>query len=302
MLTLWPQELAFQVVQKVSLEKHWMYPRFIGHVVGKTSLVISGGALWKRTRAIFNPGFSAGHLTTLIPSIVDDVLVYLDILSKLADSEKIAPIEDLLARLTIDIMGHIVLDHDLNSQTGENKLVMAFREAVKWTPNPVMTHKIFSLNPIRAYAHWYYARVMDNYIKRVIQDRLDSRSSGIGQRGVGVKSERRPIIDLAVDEYLLQENNQKKSINVDSAFQQLAIDQMKTFLFAGHDTSSSTICYIYLLLSLNPKSLQRIRKEHDDVFKTRDNIAEIIKKTPHLLNEIPYTTAVIKGTSSQNVN
>jgi hypothetical protein len=60
----------------------------------------------KKTRAMFNPGFSASHLTTPIPSIVEDVLIFWDILDNLSRSGEVTPIEDLLARLTIDIMGH----------------------------------------------------------------------------------------------------------------------------------------------------------------------------------------------------
>lgn len=47
------------------------------------------------------------------------------------------PIEEPLAGLTVDVMGHLVLDHDLNSQIGENDLVTAFRKAFYLTPNPV---------------------------------------------------------------------------------------------------------------------------------------------------------------------
>ena len=279
-----------------------MYPRFVGHIVGKTSMIYTEGPQWKKSRTLFNPGFSAGHLMTLIPSIVDDVLIFCNVLDGLAKSGRVTPIEDKLARLTIDIMGHIVLDHDLNSQTGENELVSAFRKAVHWTPHPIATHPILNLNPVRAFAHWYYARVMDNYIKRVIQERLALRSSD----SVGGENEkrngRRPAIDLAVDEYLQGDQGQASVDSVDETFQQLAIDQMKTFIFAGHDTSSSTICYIYHLLNLNQDSLEKVRREHDEVFGTgSSSTAELIKKNPRLLNELPFTTAVIKGKYSPNL-
>jgi hypothetical protein len=129
---------------------------------------------------------------TLIPSIVDDVLIFSQVLDDLFQTKKMTPIEDLLARLTIDIMGHIVLDHDVNSQIGKNDLVTAFRKAVYWTPSPIATHPILNFNPFRAFAHWYYARITDNYIKKVIQDRLVLRQSQNDE--VKNISRRRPAI------------------------------------------------------------------------------------------------------------
>jgi cytochrome P450 len=126
----------------------------IGHISGSTSLLLIGGEKWKKIRSLFNPGFAIGHLMTLVPSIVDDGLIFWDKLNELSNSQKVTPLEDLLARLFIDIMGHIILDHDLNAQTTENELVSAFRSAVEWTPIAMATHWIFNLNPMRQFYHW----------------------------------------------------------------------------------------------------------------------------------------------------
>jgi cytochrome P450 len=63
------------------------------------------GAEWKRTRGMFNPGFALSHLMTLVPSIVDDTKIFCRKFGELADSKEVEPIEELVARLTIDIMG-----------------------------------------------------------------------------------------------------------------------------------------------------------------------------------------------------
>ncbi len=143
--------------------------------------------------------------------------------------------------------------------------------------------------------HWYYARKMDNYLKKVIQDRVEKRialtDGKKDEMETNTKTSKRPAIDLAIDEFIMTEGEGK----VSEEFQQVAIDQMKTFLFAGHDTSSSTMSYVYHLLNLHPEELARVTKEHDDVFGDIDGTAEKIKNDPKLLNELPYTTAVIKG-------
>lgn len=67
----------------------------------------------------------------------------------------------------------------------------------------------------------------------------------------------------------------------------------------GHDTSSTTICYIYHLLSLHPESLAKARQEHDDVFgkgTTYTQTGYLIKQDPNILNKLPFTLSVIKET------
>jgi cytochrome P450 len=283
-------------VSQSSLPKFWVYPKFIGHITGMKSMILTEGAEWRRARTLFNPGFAPSHLTTLVPNIVDDTQIFCGILADLSESQKVTPIDDLLANLTIDIMGHIVLDHDLKSQTTGNELVEAFRNAVYWTPNSKLIHPIFNLNLVRVFAQWYHARRMNNYIRKVIRERLALRNTRAGE--TNVKPSRRPAIDLAIDTYLLSDKSDEEtsaqSIGSEE-FEQVCIDQMKTFLFAGYDTTSSTLCFIYHMLNLHPTALAKVRKEHDGVFGTSSSIAAVIKGSPKLLNDLPYTTAVIKG-------
>ena len=82
-----------------------------------------------------------------------------------------------------------------------------------------------------------------------------------------------------------------------STFRDFATSQLKVFVFAGHNTTASTICYIYHNLWRSPSALARIREEHNSVFGRRIEAAEtLIQSDPHLLNALPFTIAVIKET------
>lgn len=283
--------------QATVLPKHPDVKKFVSHLCGKTSMIFAEGEEWKRSRSLFSPGFSSGHLLTLMGSIVDDTLVFWNVLAKRANSKDIFQLEDAAARVTIDIMGHVVLDHDLNSQISENELVSAFRSGVEWTPGAMKTKRwAGSDNPYAIYMRWNNARIMDKYLGKIVDERYSKRN-----QKVEPTSRHKPALDLAVGEYITQQRELglgTKETGVDSTFRQIAIDQMKTFLFAGHDTSSSTICYIYHLLNLHPASLAKVREEHDEVFGKETSQAAIrLKEDPHLINKLPYTLAVIKGKS-----
>ena len=279
--------IAVQVAQTHSLPKHPVLGDFVKHIVGPTSMLTLSGEEWKRSRAMFNPGFSSTHLMTLAGGIVDDTLTFCEVLSEHAKRGDIFLLEEAATRLTIDIIGRVVLDVELNAQKSDNELVSAFRHAISWTPKPSDINPFANLNPLRPIMTWWWQRQMNAYLDKMLHERFVSR------KGAALRKGRKPAIDLALDEYLAQHDGNAKV--TDKAFRRQAIDNMSTFIFAGHDTTSSTICYVYHLLNLHPQCLAKVRQEHDDVFGADvSQAADLIRKTPNLINSLPYTLAIIK--------
>ena len=153
-----------------------------------------------------------------------------------------------------------------------------------------------SWNPFRPLFQWYYVRIMDRYVGRQLeirfeahQDRLDS----VGSKDGGYQT----VADLALDRYLEEQSMSNATRSMDAEFKKFAISQMKVFILAGHDTTSSTLCYIFHSLSRNHLALQRVRTEHDEVFGSDLTQASAnIMENPQSLNRLPFTLAVIKET------
>ena len=151
-------------------------------------------------------------------------------------------------------------------------------------------------NALRPFVNWYYSQLMDRYMGRELEHRFAIYKE-IRETGGASDGRSRPVIDLALDEYLKGTARSDTSLPMDPVFKKSAISQMKIFILAGHDTSSSSICYIYHLLSTNPGALQKVRAEHDKIFGT--DLIETENKiiqNPHTLNQLPFTVAVIKET------
>jgi hypothetical protein len=87
---------------------------------------------------VFNPGFAGSHLMSLVPGIVEDSLVFCEILSQCAASSKLVRLEELATRLTVDIIGRVTLDLQLNTQKENNEMVKAFRDQVYRLPGAEM--------------------------------------------------------------------------------------------------------------------------------------------------------------------
>ncbi|KUJ19325.1 putative cytochrome P450, partial [Mollisia scopiformis] len=110
----------------------------------------------------------------------------------------------------------------------------------------------------------------------------------------------RSVLDLALEDHV-GERKDKTEKNIDPRFKKWLIIQLRLFFFVGHDSTSPTICYCYYMLSKNDAALEKIRQEHDigrgTVFGTElSQVSRALVEQPQLLNQLPYTIAVIKET------
>ena len=152
------------------------------------------------------------------------------------------------------------------------------------------------LNLPRYVMQWWNSRKMDKYIGAELDKRFQDYQEN------RISSSSTSVIDLVLKAYLAglegnRDDARRSRRQLDPRFRAFATSQIRLFLFVGHDSMSSTICYAVHLLSLNTNMLEKIRTEHDAVLGT--NVAAlpyIIKAKPQVLGLLPYTTAVIKET------
>jgi len=89
---------------------------------------------------------------------------------------------------------------------------------------------------------------------------------------------------------------------LDARYVSQTCDQLKTFLFAGHDTTSILLQWAFYELSRTPRALAALRAELDDVFGAdtgddADAVAGLLRRRgDELLQRLSYTSAVIKET------
>ncbi|KAI4256250.1 MAG: hypothetical protein L6R42_006327 [Xanthoria sp. 1 TBL-2021] len=290
MLIIADPAAAAQITIQNSLEKHSSTKEYVYPLLGEKNMVTLEGKEWKMWRGIFNPGFASGHLMSLVGGMVSDTVRFTGILSEYAAKEKVFELEEAVTRLTVDIIGNVVLDMSLEAQTSENELVKAFRDQLQWMPLPNDINLFRKYNPMKWFVYRANSRIMNRYLDKLLEQRFADR-----QQEEKVNSKRsKPIIDLALDTYL-KETGQTGGSALPWQFKRSAIDHFKTFLFAGHDTTSSTACFVVHLLSKHPAALEKLCREHDEVYGSdTSKTAEAITDDPHSLNRLPYTLAVLK--------
>ncbi|KFY30605.1 hypothetical protein V493_01799 [Pseudogymnoascus sp. VKM F-4281 (FW-2241)] len=289
MCSVFHPDIAAQFTQESSQPKHDLVRNEFRPLTGLKDLVLSEGNFWKKWRAIFNPGFSIQNVMALVPSFVEEVTVWKQYLEKTAQTGETIRLEDSVMKVTCDIIGHAVLGKSLGIQTGRDDIIYpALKNAIgllvsDWSPSQWGNH----LSPFRMPKLWYYNRILHNELHSLISKQLTNHESIDGPKTIN---------KLAVKTYLKDFGGRNDmSDDVHSEFLDITVQNLKIFLFAGHDTTATTLCYIYYYLYHHPDVLKKVLAEHDSVFSTDlSKTPQQISDNPLLLNQLPYTTAVIK--------
>ncbi|KAL3446037.1 cytochrome P450 [Aspergillus insuetus] len=258
-------------------------------LIGGRSILSAKGTEWKALRKRFNPGFAPQHLISLLPGILDRVQRFIDILDGHAISAEVFALDELCINLTFDIIGAVTMDTDLNAQgiTGtQSPIVSTFRELVSlYRTNGSASWDQFKFRT--KIQRWRLSRQLDGMLRQHVKEQYHSLKSRSATDVDGKKL--RSVLALSFE-------------GVDDLDQGLLAstrDQLKTFLFAGHDTTSSLLQWAFYELSRTPHALKAVRAELDEVLGPDSSPAPIREQLlsargENLLNRMSYTAAVIR--------
>lgn len=220
--------------------------------------------------------------------IVQETAEFVSILREHAEKKDVFSLDALACDFTMDIIGAVTLNSRLRSQRQYNQLASSMRSQVDWHIPVSEFSPLKRLNPVRPLVQWNNGRLMNNYIFKELDERF-------AERRRSKEAVTRSIIDLVLENYMTRNPGASKADKMDPEFKRWATVQIRLFLFAGHDSTASSLCYCYHLLSKHPEAMARIRAEHDEAFGTDiSTVATQLLEQPQKINVLPYTNAVIK--------
>ncbi|KAF6838176.1 hypothetical protein CMUS01_04747 [Colletotrichum musicola] len=295
MLSVFQPDMMAQFTQDTSLPKHKMMQREFFPFTQCNDLVNQEGPEWKMWRSIYNPGFSAKNLSAMVPAFVEEIQVLKDWLYGLAETGEVVQMQGQAMKTAIDVIGRAILGVRLHCQTQDFPFYNALKNQVYWLLFDRMPSTIMKqLNPFRRLAIMKNNWIMKSFLLPYIKREIDEYQSG---KSEGVKTINSLAIKAYVNEMQASKETAGKLINLNTRFVEVAISQLKVFFLAGHDTTATALCSACHLLYRNPHTLSTMRDEHDQVFGPDPTTAAAqIAANPQLLNQLPYTSAVIKET------
>ncbi|KAJ2900160.1 hypothetical protein MKZ38_002574 [Zalerion maritima] len=295
-------EVATQYMSHPSTPKHPIARRFLYPLTQNLDLVTSEGQLWKTWRARLNPGFSARNLLGLLPEILEEVDTFVEILrSKTGNQNEgegwgdLFEMEGCTTNMTFDVIGRAGLGIKLGSQR-QNADSTGFREVLAETVDLLVLEENTKtlrkrLSPWRRYKIWANQRYMDRILMPQIERELHRSKD---EENTGATAQK-TVLELSVKTTKEEMGPGADISELDPMFVKTLLAQLKIFLFAGHDTTATSLCWIWHELGRNPDALETMRKEHDEIFgKDVGKAREMLEREPALVNRCPYTNGVVK--------
>ncbi|ROW04907.1 hypothetical protein VPNG_07040 [Cytospora leucostoma] len=242
----------------------------------------SKGEDWKALRKRFNPGFAPQHLMTLLPSIIDKVSLFVTHLDGFARTGEEFSLQSLATNLTFDVIGRLALDIDLGAQTSSpGEFMRVFHSLIE-----TYTGEQIDL------PRWCTPRL--EWKRKRLAEQVRTLLSAIVRDAYAERNERtkpRSILSMSLQDV---GTLTPEVINV-------TCDQLSSFLFAGHDTTSSTISWMLYELSRTPHALRAVRAELDDLLGPDTSPAAVTARLlapggEEIVHRMSYTSAVIKET------
>ncbi|CAF9914788.1 MAG: hypothetical protein GOMPHAMPRED_008272 [Gomphillus americanus] len=300
-----PELASKYITTEQSLQKSLFETEYVDCVLGKGNMVTIEGAHHKFVRSMFNPGFSLNNIMSMAGQIVDDVVVFRNKLRKLAETNEWFQMEEEATQLTIDVIGRLTFDVSLDCQKQPHKIARLFRQRLLLLGDQTSIFPWEDVSLTRPFKLWWNYRQLDKAINDELDAKILRRANELSLDG---KSSKKSSIDLALNAYekeqamgnIIGEKKGLEAIRIDAPHKlpaSLRTDlnqSIKTFIFAGHDTSSSVISWSFYLLHRYPECQAKVTEELNTIFGVGSDIAEKIKTDPYLLNKCHYLTAIVK--------
>ncbi|KAI0151833.1 cytochrome P450 [Xylariaceae sp. FL1272] len=256
---------------------------YMDPMIGSTSMLRISGNHWKESRKMYNPGFSPKFLSSLLPLILEEMKPFLSYLDQYAASGESFSLDHLLANLTFDIIGAAVMGVGLQAQDPSNRgeLVKKF-EALGQTFWGDTVNFPWWLAPIVTAKRTRLSRQLNHLVDDIIKQQYHKAKRDTHQ----VES----IMSLGFKDAESLTPDLLSNIS----------DQVKTFLFAGQDTNSTTLQWAFYELSRTPRARKAICEELDAILGPERNPYKICKliarEKESVFPRMHYVNAVIKET------
>lgn len=267
-------------------------------LIGSESMITKEGEDWKQMRKRFNPGFQPKYIHSLAGSVVSKTEIFVQRLKSATETSLPFKLGDYAKDLTTDIITQLTIARDLHAQTtpaghGEKSLTglltasRRLSELVYAVGQGIGYHMIDPIRPLKAF---YYEQIFDRKLTTIVTAQLKEMHDS---KDPSAKS----ITHLAV-----------AGMAPSAKLIRSCVHQIKSFLFAGQDTTATLIQWLCYEMSQASHSaphaaiLVRMREEHDQVFGSETPFSAIpVLSQPGtaetiLGTKLPYTTAFVKET------
>ncbi|XP_077968546.1 cytochrome P450 4F2-like [Styela clava] len=229
--------------------------RFIRPWIGD-GLLTSYGDKWKRNRRLLTPAFHFDILKRYLVCFNDSVAELIKKWSTLSENCVSVELFTDISAMTLDNLLQCILSKKSGCQSGES---MEYLNAIKCITEGVVGRL---RNPLYHFDLIFYLSPAGKKFKEACKTVHSFSSAAINERKSSLKhgNERDSTDDTTKLDFLDIMLLAKDDNGIGMSHQKIC-DEVDTFVFEGHDTVSSGICWIIYNLATNPEHQEICRNE-----------------------------------------
>ncbi|XP_037949227.1 cytochrome P450 4d8-like [Teleopsis dalmanni] len=291
-------ELSEQVLSSNQhISKHRNYG-ILGLWLG-TGLLISDGKKWFSRRKVITPAFHFKILEEFVDVFDQQSNILLERLTEKADGKTEFDVYPFICLAALDIIAETAMGTKVNAQTNSgSEYVSAVREVTElmcWRFIKIMFQNEFLftlLCPLLKLRQMKLIKILHAFTIGVIEERRRNLEDSLTKRTkTNIESTEEELLGKkkrnALLDILLQSTIDGKTLTNEDIR-----EEVDTFMFAGHDTTTSAVGFALHLIARHSHVQQKMLDEAVQVLGNNSN--EPI--TRRHLNDLKYTEHVIKET------
>ncbi|KAL1491450.1 hypothetical protein ABEB36_012048 [Hypothenemus hampei] len=256
-----------------------------------TGLLISTGQKWRKRRKIITPAFHFSILEQFVDVFDLNATILVKNLKKLPPNETF-DVYPYMTALTLDAICETAMGVNTNSQSGQNEDYVNAVKGFSTIANARMFslfHDNFTFKFTKNY--WKmrdYLKVIHGFSNKVIEAR--KRELQNQPNPASLEQNNKTEVEGKKKKLALLDVLLNTTIDGQPLSQEDIREEVDTFMFAGHDTTSSSMASTLYLLSKHPDIQTLVRNEQKNIFgEDRDR-----PTTYRDLQEMKYLENVLK--------
>ncbi|KAI4884178.1 hypothetical protein NFI96_027842 [Prochilodus magdalenae] len=223
---------------------------------------------WRRIRSILSPSFTSGRLKEMFGIMKKHSRSLVENLEKAAKREEVADVKEFFGPYSMDVVTSTAFSVDIDSLNNPNDpFVTNIKKLLKFdflNPLFVLVALFPFIAPLLAKLDFaFFPPAVTDYFYASLQKIKSERVSKDNKKRVD-------FLQLMIDSQKMEKSakeDDKESWHGLSDHEILS--QSMIFIFAGFETSSSTLSFFFHNMATNPETMKKLQKEIDQTFPNK---------------------------------
>ncbi|NXX96020.1 CP3AC protein, partial [Centropus bengalensis] len=243
---------------------------------------------WKRIRTVLSPVFTSGKLKEMFPIMKHYADVLVKNVQKQIEKDNVVSLKDIFGSYSMDVVTSTSFGVNIDSMNNpKDPFVREMQKFVNISfigPLAILTFAFPFIIPllVKMNVSFFPNDVVDFFMRSITKIKRDREKDPLKGRV--------DFLQLMIEAQKSTSEGSNEANHSSKSLTDLEIlSQAFIFIFAGYETTSTTLCYLAYELALHPDVQQKMQQEIDSVFPNKAPLAyEPLMKMEYLemaLNE-----------------